>query len=208
MGGTDNIPFEHLVDWLEGRLSAKEAAAVALALASLGPDAQGDAAWLQAFHEARARLRLDKPPPALHAALVGQYRPPLLQGLARRAAALLTFDSAAAPLALAGLRAGELRARQLVFTCDLLEVALNMRPSRQGDHLDLNGQIFPRDLPAPENLLARLSRGGELVDVSPTDALGEFQFVGVAPGDYTLDLLGEGGEVAIETFAVQLGPPQ
>jgi hypothetical protein len=207
MADSDFIPFDRLLDWIEGRLPAEEAAQLEAALVDAGPQAQGEVAWLRAFGQARSSLELDTPSPDLHAALLRQYQPPLARRIAERVAALLSFDSAMAQPAMAGLRSGELRARQLVFSCDLLEVALNMRPSRHGDRLDVNGQIFPRELPDPEGLLARLSRGGELVDVSLTNDLGEFQFVSLTPGDYTLDLVGDAGEVAVETFALRLGPP-
>ncbi len=207
MAGTDFIPFDRLLDWIEGRLPAEEAAQVAAALAAAGPAGQADADWLRAFGRASSSLQLDSPSPDLHAALLRQYQPPLARRIADRVAALLSFDSAMAQPAIAGLRSGELRARQVVFSCDLLEVALNMRPSRHSDRLDVNGQIFPRELPDPEGLMARLSRGGELVDVSLTNDLGEFQFVSLTPGDYTLDLLGDSSQVAVESFALRLGPP-
>jgi anti-sigma factor RsiW len=202
MAENEQISFEQLLDWVDGRLSPEEVAALARALAE-GRAPAADARWLQAFQEARSKVVLGSPGADLHAALVAQFRPSPLRQALRRAAALLSFDSALQP-AMAGMRSGSARARQLIFDCDLVEIALNMRPSRQSDQLDLNGQLFPRQLPDVAGVVVRLSRAGDLVDVVLTNEVGEFQFAALPPGDYALSLAGEDSQVAIDQLTLEI----
>jgi hypothetical protein len=202
----DTVPFERLADWLEHRLSPAEAAAVARQAERAGPETRRRIAWLRAFLGARAAVVVEAPPPGLRAALLRQFQPPARPpGPLRRVVAALSFDSAAAP-APAGVRAVEARARQLIFACELVEVALSLRPGRRSDRLDVNGQVYPRGPGSAAGLVARLSRGEDLVDISLTSDLGEFSFSALPPGPYQLELFVEDSAVLIDAFPVELNP--
>ncbi|MEI7770422.1 MAG: hypothetical protein WCI67_10560 [Chloroflexales bacterium] len=203
MVGANSIPFDTLLDLFDGRLPAGTARELEARLADASPQTQADADWLRAFAAARARAVLATPPANLHAALLRQFRPSPLAGLLRRAAALLTFDSAAQP-ALAGVRSVDVRTRQMIFTCDLAEVAMTVRPSRQADRIDVNGQVFSRDMASVDSLVLRLTRADDLLDISLTNQLGEFSFIELPPGAYTMLMVADDGEVEIDEFDVRL----
>lgn len=203
MAGAESIVFETLLDLVEGRLSGEAERALQARLADADAQTRGDLAWLRAFAAARRRVTLAAPPAELHASLLQIYRPSPLATMLRRARALLTFDSAT-QLGLAGVRSAETRSRQMIFACELAEVAVTVRPSRQADRLDVNGQVFPRDLPSADALVVRLAQADDLLDISLTNDVGEFSFTELPPGAYTLSMAADGDEVAIEQFYVRL----
>jgi hypothetical protein len=203
MAGMDMIGFDTLLDLFDGRLNADTTRELEARLAVAGPQTQADAEWLRAFTVARTQVVLATPPSDLHDALLRQFRLGSLAGMLRQVAALLTFDSSP-QLALAGVRSVETRTRQMIFTCDLAEVAVTVRPSRQADRLDVNGQVFPRDLPSADALVVRLARADDLLDISLTNELGEFSFIELPPGAYTLFMAADDGAVVIDQFDVRL----
>jgi hypothetical protein len=203
MTGSDPIPFEDMLDWIEQQLTDAEMRVVEQQLAADQPGTQATMDWLRAFRAARERAKIETPPDQLHAALLGQFRPTLAQRLLQQVTALLTFDSGRQP-ALAGVRSLETRARQVIYDCDLMEIAINVRPSRQSDQLDVNGQVFPRTLPSASGLVVQLFRGNQLADVSLTNEFGEFSFTALPPGVHTLTLITEDTQVELEAFEVQL----
>ncbi len=198
------MPFERLLDWIEQRLTDAEMREIERQLAQ-HPEKQEAALWLRAFSAARSRVAIEAPPDSLHAALLAQFRPTPAQRLFQQITALLSFDSARQP-ALAGVRSLETRARQVIYDCDLMEVAINVRPSRQSDQLDVNGQVFPRTLPTAAGLVVQLFRGDQLADISLTNELGEFSFTSLPTGIHTLTLIAEGSQVKLEAFELQLAP--
>jgi hypothetical protein len=204
MAGTESIAFDTLHDLLEGRVSTDTAHDLHVQLADADARTQRDAAWLQAFTAARAQVTLISPPADLHASLLQVYRPSPLTGLLRQVQALLTFDSAAQMAPMAGVRSAETRSRQMIFACDMAEVAMTVRPSRQADRLDVNGQVFPRDLPSVDALVVQIARADDLLDISLTNDVGEFSFTELPPGAYTLSMSAGDNEVAIEQFDVRL----
>jgi len=204
MTPTDPITFERLLDWIERRLTDAEMREIEARLSAADPNTQAAIEWLRAFGEARARMTTETPPQSLHAALLNQFQPTLTQRILQRVTALLAFDSAHQP-ALAGVRSPETTARQVIYDCDLMEIAINVRPSRRGDRLDVNGQVFPRTLVTASDLVVRLFRGGELADIALTNEFGEFSFTDLLPGSHTLSLIAEGSQVELETLDVQLG---
>lgn len=203
MGATPGIAAEQLLDWLEGRLDQVQAAEVAARAAAAGPATQRRIRWMQAFTSASRSMVIEEPPADLHATLLRQFRPPTSGPLAQLHAAL-SFDSARQPVAI-GVRAPAISSRQLIFTCDLLEVALSVRPGLRGDRLDVNGQVYPQQPHSPAGLVARLSRDEQLVDVVLTSDLGEFSFTSLPPGAYDLELTLEQWQVQFDRFAVVLG---
>lgn len=197
------VPFDRLLDRYEGRLSEEDARATDALLAEGDAATQASAAWIATFILARRRVHLADPPPELHRALVAQFQPGAVSPIAHRIRALLSFDSARNP-ALAGVRSVSASTRQLIYECGLVDVALNVRPGRQSDRLDVNGQVFPRLLGSAAGLVARLTRDDTLMDISLTSDLGEFSFTDLPPGPYALELFVEDSQVEIDTFEVQL----
>lgn len=205
MADQQKIPLETLLDWVEGRLAPAQADQIAQLVANSGQES--DLAWVRAFQAASAKVRLSTPDPELHAALLKQYRPSPFRQALRQIAAWLSFDSATQP-ALSGVRSAQSHMRQVMFESELLEIALNMRPSRQSDQIDLNGQIFPSQSDWMAGIVVQLARATELVDVVLTNEVGEFQFSALPPGDYALTLLGDDHQVVIERVSLQLAQPQ
>jgi hypothetical protein len=191
--------FGRLVDWVEGRLSVAEAQVLA---AEVAADArlQAEVAWLRRFGQARAAVRLATPPVAVRAGLVAQFsdyvgtrRP---AGLVQRLLALLTFDSGA-QLGLAGVRSAATQGqeRQLIFSSEAAEVALNILPESGGQGMRLTGQVFPGEGSEGEIYSVQLLREAQEVALTLSDELGEFGFEEVPAGSYELVVSGEMMEV-------------
>jgi hypothetical protein len=202
------LAFENLVDWLDGRLSPTAVRAVERALESADDETRAQVAWLRRFRTACEQTVLQSMPPALFEQLVTRFqtafalaaRPSML----RVAVATLTFDSAARPLAV-GLRAAgqAVRSRQLVYTTELAEIALNIHDHRAHGHLDMSGQLFPEgDAPA-DPFTIQLLDGAEEVARTVTDELGEFAIDAVPAGAY--HLLFSTSQVGILITPVTLG---
>lgn len=151
-------------------------------------------AWLRQFHTARQAVRIADPPAETHALLRAQFtafaaarRAP---GLRERIAAALTFDSFAQPAAALGTRtAGSagIQRRQLIFSCAVADIALNVHRRPYDEQIDLSGQIFPHGTVTPAGWGVLLI-GDNGPDVTHTDDLGEFIFEEVSPGDYTISV--------------------
>jgi hypothetical protein len=203
MTGNDPTTFERLLDWTERQLTDAEMRKVEEQLSAAQLETQATIDWLRAFNQARSRVQIEAPPENLHAALLAQFQPALAQQILRRVSALLTFDSADQP-ALAGLRSLQTRARQVIYDCALMEIAINVRPSRRSDLLDINGQVFPRALATASELVVHLSRGDLLADIALTNEFGEFSFTALSPGVHTLTLIAGDSQVEIEAIEVQL----
>src|SRR3954470_23139952 len=107
MANAGSLTFARLIDWVEGRLSAEEAHAVAEQVAAADAAVQADVGWLRAFLDASASIVLAAPPPQVHALLKRQFeayaRSRSQPGLLRQLVAALTFDSGLNPH-LAGVR--------------------------------------------------------------------------------------------------------
>lgn len=201
MRKTDNPNFALLLDWIEGRLSEEEATRVQ---ARLQGDAQlqADLAWIEHFTDARQRVTLATPPPRVRAVLNERFaafaedrRQP---GLIERLVGLLTFDSRA-QMATAGFRSAATQGleRQLVYSTEMAEIALNFQPDAQGEQVRLAGQIFTSmDLSGP--LLIQLIQQDAEVAHATADELGEFTLPSVPVGEYELLLSSDEFEVLLE----------
>lgn len=79
-------------------------------------------------------------------------------------------------------------ARQLAFTTEAGEIALNFISCEDAPGFDLHGQFLgPSDAP-PAPFGVQLMRDAQLIGRAQTDALGEFEFRDVEPGEYRLVL--------------------
>lgn len=202
MAESGRIDTELLLEWLEGRLAPEQAREIERRLAEHGDQAD-EVRWLRSFLAASAAVTLQTPDADLHAALLAQFRPSPLARAARRIAAALSFDSVLQP-APAGMRSAGAQARQVIFESEVAEIAVSMRPSRQSDLLDVTGQLFARSAAELDGLAVQLSRAGELVDVSLTNEVGEFQFTALSPGVYALLLTIDGDQVAADPLTLQI----
>ncbi|MDQ3566317.1 MAG: hypothetical protein M3436_20320, partial [Pseudomonadota bacterium] len=99
---------------------------------------------------------------------------------------------------------GQEEQKQLVYTTDAADIALNFRPRHRNGHLDIDGQVFPADDEDPASFSVQLLSGTDEVGLSTTDELGEFAFVAVPSGAYQILVSGERVEILISS--VELSP--
>ena len=201
--------FAELLDWLESRLPAAEAQALAERLQNADEATQANLAWLNAFLDARQKVKLAGPPSSVREVLRRRFvayaeaqKPP---GLFRRWLAILTFDSRA-QFATAGLRsaATEGLQRQLIYSTDVAEIALNIHPRPDNQIHTLTGQVFPTTGTAHDAISLQLLRGGSEVGLAAADDLGEFAFEAVPAGEY--DLIVSAGEFEVLISAIPVQP--
>jgi hypothetical protein len=207
MTESNEISVERLADWLDGRLSEEEAEAVAERVARTDEATRAQLEWLRAFVRASATTKLVPPPREVRRAISwrfaahaeGQRQPGLLQ----RLVATLSFDSGLQPEL--GLRSSdsEESQRQLFYTTDAADIALNVRPRPRNGHLDLDGQVFPADDADPASFSVQLLSGADEVGLTTTDELGEFAFESVSPGAYQILVSGERVEILISSVELR-----
>jgi hypothetical protein len=201
------ISFERLADWVEGRLSEEEARALEEQVAVADEATRAQVKWLHAFARTNESVVLDTPPHEVRDELIrrfgayaeGRHTPSFLQ----RLVATLSFDSGLQPAFGVRSAAGQEKQRQLVYTTDAADIALNVRPRPRNGHLDLDGQVFPADSADPASFSVQLLSGAKEVDLTTTDELGEFAFQSVSPGAYQILVSGERVEILISTIELR-----
>ena len=206
MSRPDEINFERLADWVEGRLSEEEARAMAQQVERADAQTRERAEWLRAFARASERTTLATPPREVRenlsrrfAAYAEGVREP---GLLRRVVATLSFEGGIEPaFGVRSARTGETQG-QLVYSTDVADVALNLH-RRPGGKVDLDGQLFPAGDAEPGGFVVQLVSGGSDVGITTTDELGEFGFESIAAGEY--DILVSNAELEIQLSSVRLG---
>jgi hypothetical protein len=200
-GPRERIAFSRLVDWAEGRLSEEEARAVEEQVAVADALTLADVAWLRKFVRATEGGILESPPPEVRSTLIarfeahaeGRRRP----GLLKRVVATLTFDGGLRP-ALGARAAGTQGARrQLVYSADGLDVALNFLPRARDKNFDLDGQVLPRDDVELGAFSVQLLQSGTERAITATDDLGAFAFESIPSGAYEIILSTDRIEVSI-----------
>jgi hypothetical protein len=126
------IAFSQLVDWVEGRLPQKEAQAMEEQVEVADIATLADVAWLRKFVSATEDSVLESPPPEVRSTLIARFRAHAegrrTPGLLKRVVATLTFDGGLRPAV--GVRSAGTQGarRQLVYSVDDLDVALNFLP--------------------------------------------------------------------------------
>jgi hypothetical protein len=183
----DHIPYTLLVDMVEGRFTPD---APMLAHLAECPTCASSVAWLErVLGLMRSDSSVDAPPALVaRAKRLFQVQPPAARpSLRQRIAAVLSFDSAATPLAF-GMRTGVAGERQLLFNAGELDVDLRIAPSSAslpGGQAGwaLSGQILGADGGRQIEL-----RGPAGTATAAINALGEFTLAPVAAGAYTLTL--------------------
>lgn len=200
-GPEKRIDFSRLVDWVEGRLSEEEGRAVSGEVAAADSATLADIAWLHKFIRATESTAHESPPAEVRSTLVARFEayaggrrtPDLL----KRIAATLAFDGGLRPAV--GVRAASVQGvrRQLIYSADDVDVALNFWQRGRGMNLDLEGQVFPRDEVELESFIVQLLRGETEFAITATDDLGSFTFESILPGVYTVMLSSDQIEISI-----------
>ena len=191
---------DRLLDWLEGKLEPEETAVFAQQIAAT-PALQEQVAWLQEFWQLSRTTTLAAPPPTVRQAATAAFaayakakRPStFLQTLI----ASLTADNWQRPT-LAGARNVSLRSepRQLIYSSDLADIALNAQMGSSG-RVDLSGQLFPLDDSDPAEFLIQLLQDGLEQRHAFANDLGKFSLPNLPPGTYSLLLSRPGLEIEI-----------
>jgi hypothetical protein len=204
----DSLDITQLMDWLEGRLSEDEAAAISAAIQA-DDSYKATVAWLQAFLNLSRSTVLIEPPPDLLQETISHFRAfaqgKRAPGWLQRLIATLTSDSWQRPVP-AGVRRTGLGAapRQLVYQANTVDIVLNIRAGSDEALFDLVGQVFPKDESDPASFTVQLTlRGRELeVALTYTDNVGKFAFTNLAAGAYMLIILGNQAEITIAEVAL------
>ncbi|MEZ4677630.1 MAG: hypothetical protein R2932_25785 [Caldilineaceae bacterium] len=214
-----SVTFEQLVDWVEGKLDATDAALVAAAVAA-NPELQTTIDWLEQFSSVRQQVTLADPPSTVQRALMARFverhqpttatmQPSAQQapeettpGFFQRLLATLTFDSSTG-LAPAGVRSATTPdERQYLYHTAIAEIALNVQQDSNLPQVTLWGQVFPLDDHLdPAGLTVQVLQDAKEMDVTTTDEYGEFSF-SIPTGLYEIVLMSDSNEVSIERLEV------
>ena len=195
------IAFSQLVDWVEGRLPQKEAQAVEEQVAVADRATLADVAWLRKFVRATEDSVLESPPPEVRSTLIARFRAHAegrrTPGLLKRVVATLTFDGGLRPAV--GVRSAGTQGarRQLVYSVDDLDVALNFLPRARDKNFDLDGQVLPRDDVELGSFSVQLLQSETELGITATDDLGAFAFESIPSGVYEIILSTDRVEVSI-----------
>jgi len=200
-GPRKRIAFSQLVDWIEGRLPEKEALAVEEQVAVADAATLADVAWLRKFLKATEDSVLELPPPEVRSTLISRFRAHAedrrTPGLLKRVVATLTFDGGLRPAV--GVRSAGAQGarRQLVYSVDDLDVALNFLPRARDKNFDLDGQVLPRDDVELGSFSVQLLQSESELGITATDDLGAFAFESIPSGVYEIILSTDRVEVSI-----------
>src|ERR671917_518827 len=187
-GSKERVDFSLLVDWVEGRLPEDEVRAVE-----------------EQVSRADSRA-LESPPQEVRDALMARFEAHVkgrqTPGFLTRVLASLTFDSNLRPAV--GLRAAgaQQARRQLVYSADAFDVALNFRSRVLDKYVDLEGQVFPHDDEELEPFVVQLLQVGTERALTATDELGSFAVRDISPGTYEMVLSTDTLEISIARVAL------
>jgi anti-sigma factor RsiW len=180
--GSRHIPFDRLIDLVEGRLSPDEQTQMQAHTSACSRCAT-QLAWLERVIGLIRANDYEEPPDRVAADIsrvFGSYSRSASSSLRQRIVAVLRFDSAQAPLPV-GRRSGSSTERQLLFTAETLD--LEVRITQSGSLWEVSGQVLNADARG----LAELQ--GPVGEMRATlDEVGEFLLMPVPPGRYALIL--------------------
>ena len=202
LGPRKGIAFSRLVDWVEGRLLDEEAREVEEQVAVADSATLADVAWLRKFLRATEASVLESAPPDVRSALIARFKEHAegrrQPGLLRRVVATLTFDDGLRPAV--GVRSvGALGVRrQLVYSADAIDVAVNFVPRARDRMFDLNGQVLSHDDAELGSFSVQLLQRETELAITATDDLGGFVIESVPPGVYEIVLTSEQVEISIK----------
>jgi hypothetical protein len=196
------IAFSRLVDWVEGRLPDEEAREVEEQMAVADSATLADVAWMRKFLRATEASVLESAPPDVRSMLVAQFKEHAegrrQPGLLRRIVATLTFDDGLQPAV--GVRSvgAQGTRRQLVYSADAIDVALNFLPHTRDKMFDLNGQVLSHDDAELGSFSVQLLQRETELAITATDDLGGFVIESLPPGVYEIVLSSEQVEISIK----------
>jgi hypothetical protein len=200
-GPRKRIAFSQLVDWVEGRLSEEEARAVEEQVALADASTLADLAWLRRFVRATEASILESPPPEVRSALIARFKAHAegrrTPGILKRVVATLTFDGGLRPAVGARAAGTQGARRQLVYSADALDVALNFLPRARDKTFDLDGQVLPHDDVELGSFSVQLLQSETQFGITATDDLGAFAFESIPSGEYEIILSTDRVEVSI-----------
>lgn len=172
--------FAELADWVDGRLTRSDAIEMERRVAAAGPDTVATAAWIREFAAFGRRNPQPAPPPIVRQRLRQMFdrRHGRASGIVRKTA-VLSFDSRDDAV-LSGVRGGfDIdEGYRLAFAADSLGVLIDVIPSDDSDHVQLDGQVLSADSEAPIWQVVVDHPGGSLSDIGG-DADGCFSIAGV-----------------------------
>ena len=207
MSKNQELDFARLVEWVDGELSVEKSRQVAEALPLASEEVKADVAFLQRFQQASQEIKFAAPPASVREVLTKRFdrfaesRQP--GSLLQRLKAILTFDSGI-QWATAGIRSTVQigRPRQLIFNAGTTEIALNIRPRRQDQRLNISGQVFiitEVDYPL---FAVQLIQDEDEVEITSTNDLGEFAVEALENGEYEMVVSGDNFEVLISPLSL------
>ena len=159
---SDDKEFARLVDWVEDRVSEREARILEKQVAS-DTTMQDNVTWLRAFALISEATVIASPPSKVREILVDRFEEYAAgkrrSGWLKRVVATLSFDSNLQPAL--GLRATGAPGsrRQFVYSSEVADVTINVRTRPHDGLADLYGQIFPVDNTDPGVFGAQLLSG-------------------------------------------------
>ncbi len=208
MAGPKKIDFARLVDWVEGRLSEEEARAVEEQVAAADDATHADIIWLRKFVRATGGAALESPPLQVRDALIARFEAYAedrrIPGILERALATLAFDSALQPAFGARSVGAQGVRRQLIYSTDILDIALNFWQRARDKNLHLEGQILPRDNVGLGAFSVQLLQDETEIAITATDELGGFAFESILPGVYSAILTTDQIEVSISAVGLNI----
>ena len=163
--------------------------------------------WLKAFVKASRVSKLAAPPPELHAELIRRFQadrqnqPNFIQ----RLFASLTFDSNT-QFAAAGVRAVESPAsqRQLTYSTELLDIALNIQPRPHDASFDLTGEVFLNRETETVSFSVQLLQADSELMITMVNENNEFTFEAVPAGVYSIIISALQIEILVVPVEVKL----
>ena len=208
MLGSEDKEFARLVDWVEGRVSEREARILEKQVAS-DTTMQENVTWLRAFALISEATVIASPPSKVREILVDRFeeyaagkRP---SGWLKRVVATLSFDSNLQPaLGLRTAGAPESQ-RQFVYSSEVADITINLRTRPHDGLADLYGQIFPVDGTDPGAFGAQLLNGASEAAMTAANDLGEFSFGALPPGTYEVLACSEEAEIRLTGVEVRRG---
>jgi anti-sigma factor RsiW len=180
--GSRHIPFERLIDLVDGRLSPDEQRQMRIHTAACSR-CTTQLAWLERVIGLIRANDYEEPPDRLAADIsrvFASYNPSASSLLRQRITAVLRSDSAQLPLSV-GRRSGSSTEQQLLFTAETLDLEVRIAPS--GSLWEVSGQVLNADVGG----LAELQGLAGEVRATLNEA-GEFLLAPVPPGRYALIL--------------------
>lgn len=205
----NTINFEQLADWMDGRLSEDESAALVKQLEFADEATRANAEWLRTFTKARKVAALASPPPKLRKELMRRFEAYSSEhqhpGFFQRLVATLTFDSGM-QVAAAGLRSAVSLSsqRQIIYTSNVADIVLNFQPRLHDKNIDIVGQFLPTDPSLNGPFSIQLLQGNTEIKLTAIDEIGEFSFEAVSLGEYTIIAIAEQAEILVFTEEINL----